>query len=208
MVKRSLVVLGLVLAFVAISFGQATWRSTPADIELINSRLKNAAAKYGTGGPIRYFALSDIGYPYDANEFNQLDGNAVVLITALSQDKEEMPLRRVYVRADGKEFDLKVIKAFTSTLSDTKGDVAIAFGSNREDVLYLMPVYLRMKEAELVIEFHSSKTAVVNTFDGSVPAALVGLPKTPPTGRKPSKKVLDTFLQREYPAFFETKPSK
>ena len=208
MLKRWLLVPGILLAFAAIAAGQATWRNSPADLEVMDGRLKSAAAKYADEGPYPYFALSDIGYPYDKAEFDKLDGNAVVLITALAQDMKYLPIKRVFVKADDGEFDLKTIRSFSSKIVDTKGEVAVLFGANRTDVLYLLPVYLRLKKAQLLIEFANLKTEVLNVFDGNTPAAIVDLPKTKPTGKGPSHGYLETFLQREYPAFFDSKSEK
>ena len=55
-------------------------------------------------------AIYDIGYPKDANEFRDLNGYALLLVAAVSQTKEELPIRRVYISVDGKvrRLDLNV----------------------------------------------------------------------------------------------------
>lgn len=181
---------------------KTVWHDNPVNVERINQRLEGYAEKYKSYAPIQRMALYDIGYPHNEEEYNQLDGQAILMITALSQKEGELPLKRVYVIADGKEIELVSIKTFLSKISDAKNQVGVVFGANRVDALYLLPVYLRMKKADVMAEFsnYSSPLKIVS-FDGETSEAVKALPNKPPKGKGFSQTFLDTFLKREYPAF-------
>jgi hypothetical protein len=181
---------------------KTAWHNNPVDIERINRRLAESAEKYQSYAPIPRMALFDIGYPHNEEEYNQLDGHAILMITALTQNENELPLRRVYVAADGKETDLVSLKSFLSKNSNAKSQVAVVFGVNRIDALYLLPVYFRLRQSEIFAEFSNySKPLKIASFDGQAAAAIKALPNKAPTGKGFSKTFLETFLKREYPAF-------
>jgi hypothetical protein len=180
------------------------WRNKPATPERMSQRIEEAALKYQANAPIPRVVLYDIGYPRDDQEYAALDGHAVILITALAQEREELPLKRVYVLADGKEIELKLIKQVLSKQPSTSSPSTITFGAFRGDGLYLLPVYLRMKPANLMVDFARNKTGLqIATFGTPVSTEVSTLPIKAPTGSGPSNTVLDEFMKREYPSFFK-----
>lgn len=179
------------------------WRNKPVTPEGLSRRIEEAAIKYQANAPISRVVLYDIGYPHDDQEYSSLDGNAVMLITALSKEREELPLKRVYVLIDGKETELKLIKSVLSEQAANSSLSAKTFGAFRVDALYLLPVVLRMKSADLVADFGRNKTGVkVATFGTPVSAEVGRLSIKAPTGAGPSDKTLEEFIKREYPSFF------
>jgi hypothetical protein len=179
------------------------WRNKPATPERMNQRIEEAAIKYQANAPIPRVVLYDIGYPYDDQEYAALDGHAIILITALAQEREELPLKRVYVLIDGKEIDLKPLKMVLSEQSASSNIPAKTFGAFRMDALYLLPVYLRMKPADLMVDFARNKTGFkIATFGTPVSADVGKLNIKAPTGVGPSEKTLDEFIKREFPSFF------
>lgn len=179
------------------------WRNKPATPERMSQRIEEAAIKYQADAPIPRVVLYDIGYPHNDREYAALDGHAIVLITALTQEREELPLKKVYVQMDGKEIELKSIKQVLSEQPAASSVSAKTFGAFRMDALYLLPVYLRMKPADLIIDFAKNKTSFkAATFGTPVSPDVSALTIKAPTGIAPSDKVLDDFIKREFPSFF------
>jgi uncharacterized protein YegJ (DUF2314 family) len=179
------------------------WRNKPATPERMSRRIEEAAIKYQANAPIPRVVLYDIGYPHGDREYAALDGHAVILITALTQEREELPLKRVYVLMDGKEIDLRTLKLVLSEQSAANSPSSKTFGAFRMDALYLLPVYLRMRPADLVVDFAGNKTGFkVATFGTPVSGDVSDLATREPTGVGPSEKTLDEFIRREFPSFF------
>jgi hypothetical protein len=168
----------------------------------MNQRLDDAATQNEAYAPIPRIALYDIGYPQSDDEFKELGGYAVLLITAVSQQQDELPLKRVYVLLDGKEIDLKPISSVLSTPSSGSKTVVDTFGAYRSDDLYLLPVYLRLKSADLLIDFAKNRLGFkIATFGTPVSTQVGALHIGPPTVSRPAETVLQAFIKREFPGF-------
>ena len=180
------------------------WRNQPATPERMSQRIEEAAVKYQANAPIPRGVLYDIAYPHNDQEYAALDGHAIILLTALDQERDELPLKRVYVLIDGKEIELKLIKVVLSEQTAANSISAKTFGAFRADALYLLPVYLRMKEVDLLVDFARSKIGFkVAGFGGDVSADVSKLAIKAPTGVGPSDKVLEELIKREFPSFFK-----
>jgi hypothetical protein len=180
------------------------WRNSPATPETMRQRIEKAAVKYGAAAPVARIILYDIGYPRDPREYAGLDGHAVVLLTALSQERAELPIRRVYVSADGREVELKLLKLVLSEQAAPFDAAARTFGRFRADALYLLPVYLRTRAGNLLADFDRNRTALkVASFGTPLPGEVNGLGIKPPTGAGPLADTLEEFIRREYPSFFD-----
>lgn len=179
------------------------WRKQPASPERMNQRIEGAAVKYQASAPIARVVLYDIAYPHDEREYGELDGYAVILLTSLTQERREFPIKRVYVLIDGNEIDLTQIKSILSERSDASDQIAKTFGAYRADELYLLPVYLRLKPAVLLVDFAANKTAFkAAVFGSDVSADVSKLPNRTPAGASPPAAILENFIKREFPGFF------
>jgi hypothetical protein len=169
----------------------------------MSERIDQAAIDYRSYAPIPRVVFYDIGYPHSDEESTTLDGNAVLLITALSQQREELPLKRVYVVLDGQEIDLRSLKSVLSEQRELESQSAKTFGPYRADELYLLPVYLRTQTADLMVDFSKNKSGLkAATFGTPVSPAVSKLTIKPPAGRGPSANALEEFIKREFPGFF------
>ncbi len=179
------------------------WRNTPATPERMSHRIEEAAIKYQAHAPIRHVVLYDIGYPRDDQEYNALDGHAVILLTALAHEREELPLQRAYVLLEGREIELKQLRLVLAEQS-ARSVSAKTFGAFRADALYLLPVYLRMKAGDLLVDYAKNKKGLkVAAFGTPVSSHVSRLNIKSPIGTGPSDKVLEEFIKREYPTFFK-----
>jgi hypothetical protein len=180
-----------------------TWRTKPATPERMNQRIEESALKYQSNAPIPRIVLYDIGYPRNDEEYNALDGNAVMLITALAQTREELPVKRVYVLVAGKEVELSQLKLVLSEQTTVNGAVAKTFGAFRMDALYLLPMILRMRHSDLLVDFAQTRTGMkVAVFGTPLSAEVSKLTIKDPTGIIRSRETMDEFIRREFPSFF------
>ncbi len=179
------------------------WRDKPVTPARINQRIEEAAVRYQADAPVPRVVLYDIAYPHDEREYAALDGHAVMLTTALSHERVELPLKRVYVSADGKEIELKAVRQVLSEQADAGSATVKTFGAFRADTLYLLPMHLRMRPGDLMVDFGSNRTGFkMATLGTPVPDEISKLPTKALTGAGPSDKALDDFIRREFPSFF------
>ena len=181
----------------------AVWRNQPATPVRMSQRIEEAAIQYAAHAPLPRIVLYDIGYPHGEKEYLALDGNAVILFTALSQDRDELPLQRVYAFSEGKEIELKLLKVVLAALPTTDTASAKTFGRFRADALYLLPMSLRVKNCDLLVDFQRNRLAFkVATLGTPLPDELKNLLQNKSSGTGPSQSALETFIKREYPTFF------
>ncbi|MBP7865987.1 MAG: TonB family protein [Acidobacteria bacterium] len=180
------------------------WTNQPATTEKNSRLLEEAAARFAEGQSVPpRVVLYDIGYPHDIEEYNRLNGHAVLMLTAISHRKAELPLKRVYVLYQGRPIELLPVQM---VLSDRSGDSSAAvkvFGAFRADILYLLPVYLRKLQCTLLVDFTEGSSGMQVAVFGTPVSPEVGqLPVKPPAGPSPSGQLLDDFIRREFPFFF------
>jgi hypothetical protein len=197
----------LILLSAAATFGQKVeagdWKAgavTPAEYD---GRIEEAADRYAQYAPIPRVTFFDIAYPPDAASYSRMDGNAVLLLSAFSQAADELPLKRIYFVYEGREIELKLIKAWPKQ-AVTGSAIIKTFGPNRMDALYLLPVYLRVKHAPLLADFARNQNGFrVADFASGVAPQVSSLPVKAPTGTGPSYETLVQFIRREYPGFLK-----
>jgi hypothetical protein len=180
------------------------WDRTAATPELIRRRIEATAVKYQAYAPVPRVVFYDIAYPRDAAEYAGLDGYAVALVTALAQERGELPLRRVYVSAEGQEVELKLLKLVLSEQPAAADVTSKTFGQFRADALYLLPLHLRARPGYLVADFAGHRTGMkVADFATPLPDDVRGFGIKPPAGAAPPAAALEQFVRREYPSFFK-----
>ena len=171
----------------------------------MTERLEKSAiqtAKSAPQGAARGSSV-DFTWPADAEEYRNLAKHVLVLVSVVTQDAAELPLRRVYVvDPGGKETELKKLSSQLSGVR--KGSVtASVLGPYREDGFYLAPAGPMMADGYLQADFAVRR----NGFN------LYRLPGTPPDfikadsdpmpakDAKPEPAALKALLQREYKGF-------
>lgn len=166
--------------------------------EALNRRIREAAEEYKAAGEIPRIALYDVAFPASQKELTELNQNAVVLITALTKDPLELPLRRVFV-ADGKqEVELTKLSALMSQVHTDL--VARVFGQNRQDSMFLLPVRLTWKKATLKLDFAKNRSGfTVGQLNPPPPANGMSWSEKPAGDRVPSQAALEHLIEREYP---------
>lgn len=186
------------------SVGATEWAKQPVTPANMNQRIEAAAVKYAANAPIPRIVLYDIAFPDGEKEYAALDGNAVILLTAVSQNRDELPLQKVYAVSEGKEIELPLLKVVLAELQQTDTASVKTFGRFRADALYLLPMSLRVKNVDLLVDFQANRTAFkIAAFGSPLPDDVNRLVSIKPSGAGPAQAALETFVKREYPSFFQ-----
>jgi hypothetical protein len=135
------------------------WIQEMADSLAINRRIKESAIEYADLGFIARFVNYDIAMPADSKEYIDLNKNAVLIIGALTHNKNELPLNKVYIKYMGEEIVLEKILSRISEIED--GIVKNVFGNYREDSFYLFPIHFLAKDCELVIDWAKNREGFI-----------------------------------------------
>jgi len=174
---------------------------TPADM---TERLEKAAMRTKEQAPKGAARGSSIDFcwPASAEEYQAIGKYVLVLVSVVTQDAAELPLRRVYVTVNGEQTEL-------AKLSSQRRDVKKGstthpiLGPYREDGFYVAPAGLMMRDGYLQADFAIRRS----NFN------LYKLPGTPPDfvkadndpmpakDAKPNMPALKALLTREYQGF-------
>ena len=174
---------------------------TPADM---TERLEKAAVRTRESAPKGAARGSSIDFcwPSSADEYQAIGKYVLVLVSVVTQDAAELPLRRVYVTVNGEQTEL--IRLSSQRSGVKKGSTTFSIlGPFREDAFYAAPAGLMMSDGHLQADFALRR----NNFN------LYKLPGTPPDFIKadnnpmpakdtpPNMPALKELLQREYQGF-------
>jgi hypothetical protein len=211
--KRILLLVFLLLAALSVAVSAeaqtmhlvkpGSWVQQPLTPEQINRRIEQVAVQYSSYISLPRAVFHDIAYPADESEYAALDGFGVMLVSVFSQERDELPPKRIVARVGDSEITLHL---FTSVFVKESGDDVVkrVLGPNRWDGLYYYPVYLTLQAKELVLDFAKTRTGFVMVqFSDQDRKALDSLkiPIPPPKGDKPPKEALLKLVAREYPGF-------
>ena len=177
---------------------------TPVTSAEMTERLEKSAvrtAKSAPQGAARGSSV-DFTWPADAEEYRNLAKHVLVLISVVTQDAAELPMRRVYANVNGQQIQLTKLSSQLSGVQ--KGSVTFSvLGPYREDGFYLAPAGPMMADGYLQADFAVRRIG----FN------LYKLPGTPPdfikadsnpmpaVDAKPDNAALKALLQREYRGF-------
>jgi len=182
---------------------ETKWYGHPVTGDYISGELDKLAVQYKEYAPIPKMAIYDIGYPKDSKEFESLDGYGLILVAAVSQTKEELPIKRIYILTGGKEVNLTRMHMYLSNAEDPSSQTFKTLGGFRMDAIFAFPVYLRLQPGLVYVEFaKDTKPMTLAKFNGETPNSLVRLPNRRPAGTDYPSMALRTFMKREYPGYF------
>ena len=162
-----------------------------------------AKQRQESGGPSARVSHVWIFFAGGPNEFAALGRYSVLLLTVVTQRSEELPLKRVYIRANDQ--DVPVQK-----LSSWRGDVDSAllthkiYGPYREAGFYLLPTGMTLRDGQLLADFAVNRTAmpILQLPNKGTPDQVKRFPNLDPTPRaKPELKVLQALLEKRTSGF-------
>ena len=206
---RFLASLLAVVCFAAIAHTQTLTKNpevtgavTPEDMTKRLEQTAERVRKTSPNGAPRA-AQFDFAWPQDENEYRALAKHVIVLVTVVTQDEKELPLKRVYVRNKwNREFPLDRIVSERREVA--KGSLTQSvLGGFREDSFYLAPAGLMKGEGEVVADFAVNRTGFrLYSLPGSPPDFIeADRHPMPPPGARPEPKALKIILEREYAGF-------
>lgn len=173
----------------------------PAAMTARIQRTAHAFVKGGISAP-RYAEI-DIAWPATSEEYRQLGCSAVVLLSVVTRDDAELPIKRAYVRIGGASTELAPLSRMRTSVTDS--EIRSAIGSFREDVFYLLPGNLALKKGAIEIDFATHRTdfAVFR-----LPASLPNFVRRTMASHKnnaragvPDVGALRALIGREYPGW-------
>lgn len=177
-------------------------------LDVFAKRIEDKAQGYQSkypGAKIDRTIDYDIAFPKDAAEFQNLNGYAVMLVSASVHDQSELPLAKIYLALNGKTAELPVIARAQRTVP-SGSNAYTEFGPYREDVFVVVPAIFLFTQASFEADFASHRSAfgfakgplnapIYLAADKSLVSAQVK--------PSPSTDVLKALIQREFPGFLE-----
>jgi hypothetical protein len=208
MPMRRLLIIALAL-FVSTAAGAQTLNQrpvsqgavTPADMTVRLEKAAQRTREQAPKGAARGSSI-DFCWPSSAGEYRDIGKYVLVLVSVVTQDAGELPLRRVYVTVNGEQTEL--VRLSSQRRDVSKGSTTFSIlGPFREDGFYVAPAGLMMSDGYLQADFAIRR----NNFN------LYKLPGTPPDFVKadnnpmpakdtvPNMPALKALLTREYRGF-------
>jgi hypothetical protein len=174
---------------------------TPADM---TERLEKAALRTREQAPKGAARGSSIDFCWASSieEYRAIGKYVLVLVSVVTQDAAELPLRRVYVTVNGEQTEL--VKLSSQRRDVGKGSTTFSIlGPFREDGFYVAPAGLMMSDGYLQADFAIRR----NNFNlyklpGTAPD-FIEADKDPMPARAatPNMPALKALLTREYQGF-------
>lgn len=193
------------------SWGQQVHVSTelrrtfqPTTSDSVEKRIAETAEVYKDFDVPRV-ALWDVAFPKDREEYESLNKHAVLLITAITHDPTELPLRRLYRRNGDKTTELSKIVAWRS---ETKaGSLARkVLGQYREDTFYLLPIQYYFESGVLLLDFSANRSEFhIHDYPRPVEEDFIVSDKDrrPKEAASVSPSAIREILGREFPVKLE-----
>jgi len=149
------------------------------------------------GGKV-YFAWNSMTQA----EFDGLGRRVLFLISIWTQKPEELPVKRVYVRANGQELPVYKVSSWKTPV-DGGSPTATMYGPNREDGFYLVPGSAMLEKGEIVLDLANRTGWVQLELPSNVAtdnARRFG-DNIAQSNAKPDLKALQSLITRRFPGF-------
>jgi hypothetical protein len=170
----------------------------------MSERLEKSALRTAKSAPqgAARGASVDLTWPADAEEYRKLAKHVLVLVSVVTQDAAELPLRRVYADVNGQQTQLTKLSSQLSGVQ--KGSVTFSvLGPYREDGFYLAPAGAMMADGYLQADFAVRRIGFnLYKLPGAPPDFIkADNDPMPAKDAKPEMLALKAMLQREYKGF-------
>lgn len=144
----------------------------------------------------------DFAWPMTAEEYAATAKHVLVLVSVVTQDAAELPLRRVHIRADGN--DIELVRLSHQLVDVAKGSRTFSvLGPYREDGFYLAPASAMMAEGYLQADFATRRSDFnLYKLPGTAPD-FIRSDKNPESSpdSKPDLAAVRAMIMREYKGF-------
>jgi hypothetical protein len=135
-------------------------------------------------------------------EFEALARHTVFLIAVWTQKPEELPVKRIYIRADGTEQPLYKVSSWRTPV-DGGSLTAKMYGPHREDGFYLVPGGAMLRNGQIVIDLANRTGWVMLDLPSNVATADGDrFPNPDPApNAKPDLRTLQAVIRRKFEGF-------
>src|SRR6267143_2706544 len=175
--------------------------NAPAAPDLVARRIAAAARQYQQYAPIPRGAFFDIAYPADTGEYRRMAGYGLLLVTAISQTGDELPVRP-YLRTTDGDVPLRMVTSVMGSTQPGDSIVRRVFGNHRIDALYLIPLHADALGADLLVDFAKNREGFnLGSIAESLPASLQPAAAVTTTRAQPAQDTMLNMIRREYPGF-------
>jgi len=125
-----------------------------------------------------------------------------VLVSAVSQSADELPLKRVYIENASGTIALQKIASIRRDVPQ-KSQIFAMLGPYREDSFYLAPAGSMMRKGQVMVDFAVRRTGFRLYELPGTPPAFVKADRNPMPAfdAKPNPAALKTLLEREYTGY-------
>ncbi|KRQ93901.1 hypothetical protein CQ12_30880 [Bradyrhizobium jicamae] len=180
-----------------VSQGAVTPAKMTERLEKAALRTKEQAPKGAARG-----SSVDFCWPASAEEYRAIGKYVLVLISVVTQDAAELPLRRVYVTVNGEQTELVKLSSQRSDVSRKSTTYSI-LGPFREDGFYVAPAGLMVSDGYLQADFAVRRTGFNLYKLPGTPPDFVKADNNPMPARDatPDMPALKALLKREYQGF-------
>ena len=169
-----------------------------ADQEDSAKKAQDSGAQPFQRGRKYYFTWSSMA----PAEFEALARHTLFLISVWTQKAEDLPVKRIYIRADGQELPVYKVASW-KTLVDSGSLTAKMYGANREDGFYLVPGGALLRKGQIAMDLRNRTGWVMMELPSNVasndPRKFPNLDSVP--NSKPDLKALQGLIQRRFPGF-------
>jgi hypothetical protein len=142
----------------------------------------------------------------DPAVFAALAKYTLFLVPVWTQKAEELPVKRVFIRAPRGE-EIPVLNVLSWRTPVEQGSAtAKRYGAYRQDGFYLVPTGALMREGQLIMDLSAGATELVMlelpTIKANAQDDKDKVPNGDPApGAKPDLKALQDFIRRNFPGF-------
>ncbi len=124
------------------------------------------------------YAIFENCVPRSIEEYFKFDKNSVLLIAAISRNKRELPISKVYFKQG--EQTIKANKVFSTVSKVQNKEIANAFGNFREIAVCLVPLKYQNLPYDLFVNWNNEKTPLkIGVLDPSEEEILPLFAKDP-----------------------------
>jgi hypothetical protein len=174
-----------------------TEAADPTTLESVARSLENTAHGLEKTGGLRGSNMQWHS-PARATEYQALAKYIPVLIVVVSQDKAELPLRRVYVESSSGTTELTRISSVRSV--DPKSFTSNILGKYRETSYHLLPVALLSQHGRVIADFaiHRTGYQLATLDDNELDYVKSDSEPLPSPGSNPDRAALHDFVERHF----------
>ena len=177
-----------------------TGKVTP---ERVNEKIEEWAKKRQEQGPTARVANFYLFFAMNPAEFNALGRYSVLLLTVITQKSEELPLARVYIRANDKDVPMQKVSSWRSDVDSALLAHKI-YGPYREAGFYLVPTGMTTRDGQLLADFAVNRTGlpILQLPNKGAPERLKAFGNLDPApNAKPTLKALQAVITRATSGF-------